>query len=128
MTNDQVITILTSTITELKARREELQALQGNLPGPVFDLPAQLNDVADALAQIERRIANLELRKAARLRAAALGQAVKPLSASRRKAMEDALAKVSSSIAAVGTFKASIKLARDIAAAASNADAASVLT
>jgi chromosome segregation ATPase len=127
MSNDEVIAILESILDELTARRDELEEKVNTLDGPLEELITLERRLDERLTSLNTRIRHIRFRLRERKLARDLDQAVSPLSASRKSALEKALVKVSESISATNTVKRTIQLAQEISDAASRADDAAMM-
>ena len=108
-------------IEALQARLAELQTIQGAPGGPLEERADRQMQIFARISSINIRILHLQNRLHDRELAAAVGEAVPPLSEERRQAMRAALEKVNQSIVAIGMFKDAIALAEEISKAASSA-------
>src|SRR5437773_12377537 len=119
--NATVIAELKNLIEALQARLAELQTIQGAPGGPLEERADRQMQIFARISSINIRILHLQNRLHDRELAAAVGEAVPPLSEERRQAMRAALEKVNQSIVAIGMFKDAIALAEEISKAASSA-------
>jgi hypothetical protein len=124
-TNAQVIARLDTLLTELRARRAELEAMATNpYPTPPSIVSQQL-DIAAELNDLNQQIVNMAIQRGDRQTSEDLQTAVPDLPDADVAIMAAALQAVSESIAAANTFSAAIGLAATIATQAQAATAAS---
>ena len=128
MNNANTITALKELKAQLKNRLQEVDALDDDLSSVgIAERPRRRAQVAHRM-----NVLNADIRFVGEIiddreLEAALGNAVEPLSETRKKKLLKALEKVSADISAVNTFKAAVKLARQISEAVRRAADASVV-
>ena len=127
MTNDQVIAVIKKILKEMEKRHAELVKLRKDPGGEFWEFADRQMRVLTRLSSLNMRIFHLQNRLRERELAKEIGDAVKPLTQARKKALTAALKKVSMSISQTNTFKAAIKLATDISAAATKAEEATTV-
>ena len=124
MTNNQVINLLKKINKEIGTRLEELDELADDPGGEDWEIPDRQDEVFSEQSALLTRRHHLRKRLRARTLAKELKENVPRLSAARENAIRKALQEVSESIASANTFRAALRLAGRIAAAAAKANSA----
>jgi hypothetical protein len=121
MNNDEVIEQLNRAIEELEKRRQEADEILDRKINPV-DFPDIEKRVIERVSSLTLRIHNLRRRRREREFHVELDETIKPLPKARVEAMQEALEKISESIAATKNLQAALELAATISQAASDMD------
>jgi len=127
MNNDEVIEQLNRAIEELEKRRQEADEILDREIKPE-DFPDIEKRVIERVSSLTLRIHNLRTRRRNRELLAELDETIKPLSKARVEAMQEALEKISESIAATRNIQAALKLAATISQSATEMFEASAPT
>jgi uncharacterized protein YjiS (DUF1127 family) len=119
MNNDDVMANLDQAIEELIKRRQEADGILDRKMKPE-DFPDIEKRVVERVSSLTLRIHNLRTRRRNRQFLEEMDETIKPLSAARVQAMQEALGKVSKSIEAVKNIQAALELAAAISQSASD--------
>jgi hypothetical protein len=119
MNNDEVIEQLNRAIKELEKRRQEADELLDREIKPE-DFPDIEKRVIERVSSLTLRVHNLRTRRRNRQLLVELNETIKPLPKARVAAMQEALEKISESIAATKNIQAALELATTISQSASD--------
>jgi divalent metal cation (Fe/Co/Zn/Cd) transporter len=119
MNNDEVIEQLNIAIQELEKRRQEADELLDRKIKPE-DFPDIEKRIIERVSSLTLRIHNLRTRRRNRELMVELDETIKPLPKARVEEMQEALEKISESIAATKNLQAALELAATISQSASD--------